>query len=101
MHEVLLLPSAEADLDAIAIYTRERWGRSQAQRYIAALRADIEGLTRYPLANPRHASRHGEFRKLYSGHHVVFYQAGGLEVVVVRLLHERMNFEVQLDGRSK
>tara|TARA_B100000678_G_scaffold182825_1_gene152800 strand:+ start:815 stop:1108 length:294 start_codon:yes stop_codon:yes gene_type:complete len=93
MREVLTLPSAEADLAAIAIYTKERWGIEQAQKYLSGLRADIESLTKFPLMHPRHRSAHGEFRKAASGHHLVFYQIDDASITVVRVLHERMDFD--------
>lgn len=95
-HEVLVLPSAQADLDDIAIYTKAQWGSQQARRYIVRLRFDIEGLDRFPLMHPAYESHHGSFRKLLSGEHLVFYQVGETTVEVVRVLHSRMDFEASL-----
>lgn len=96
MYEIVVRPLAEADLDDIAIYTKERWGRRQARQYLAALRLDIDSLAQFPASNPKQASQHGEFRKLASGHHMIFYLTVPRQIVVVRVLHERMNFEARL-----
>lgn len=96
MHDVLVLPSAQADLDDIAIYTKEQWGREQARRYLATLRSDITGLARFPRMHPAYESRHGKFRKMASGEHLVFFIVNEAAVEVVRVLHNRMDVEEAL-----
>lgn len=93
MHDVLVLPSAQTDLDDIAIYTKEQWGRGQARRYLARLRSDITGLARFPQMHPAYESRHGSFRKMASGEHLVFFLVHETTVEVVRVLHNRMDVE--------
>jgi toxin ParE1/3/4 len=95
-HKVLLRPAAGRDLDAIAVYTKKQWGARQAQLYVAALRADIETLADFPM---RHELLHidgSHFRKLSSGHHLVFYVVEAYTVSVVRILHERMDIDRHL-----
>ncbi len=91
MRDVLVLPSAEADLDDIAIYTKARWSREQARRYVTALRQDMEALARFPSMHPAYESQIGQFRKLGSGEHLIFYMVGESTVEVVRILHNRMD----------
>jgi toxin ParE1/3/4 len=96
-HNVLIRPAAERDLDAIAIYTKQQWGARQAQRYLAALRFDIESLADFPMRHALYRSSHGhEFRKLSSGHHLVFYTIDRRTVQVARILHERMDLDRHL-----
>lgn len=96
MHEVLVLPSAQADLDDIATYTKEQWGRDQARRYLSSLQSDITCLNRFPRMHPAHQSRHGSFRKMSSGEHLVFFLVSETTVEVVRVLHNRMDVEEAL-----
>ena len=96
MAEVVLRPSAEADLENIARYTIERWGDTQAESYLSSLRRDIISLGVFPERHPVHKSRHGAFRKLVSGHHRVFYLFDSRTIEVVRVLHERMDVEDRL-----
>ncbi len=89
MTEVLLRPEAEADLEDIADFTIERWGRAQAQTYLAALRTDIASLAEFSERFPIHEPSGLGLRRMASGHHLVFYLVGKGVVEVVRILHER------------
>jgi toxin ParE1/3/4 len=89
MIEVLLRPEAEADIDEIADYTIERWGREQTRAYVAALRADIASLSEFPERFPIHEQTGLGLRRMGSGHHLVFYLVGENAVEVVRVLHQR------------
>ena len=73
-----------------------RIGRDHARRYVARLGSDITGLTRFPEMHPVYESRHGSFRKLSSGEHLVFYRVNRASVEVVRVLHNRMDVEAGL-----
>ena len=50
MLEVVLRPRAEADLDHIAQYTIAEWGQTQAARYLADLRRQINFAAEFPDA---------------------------------------------------
>ena len=89
MLEVLLRPEAEADIDGIADYTIERWGREQARTYVAALRADIASLSEFAQRFPIHEQTRLGLRRMGSGHHLVFYLVGENAVEVVRVRHQR------------
>jgi toxin ParE1/3/4 len=96
MYEVRLLSPAQADLDDIAVYTKARWGKDQARRYVSDLRHDIEALSRFPLMHPAYESRLGAFRKLSSGEHLIFYRVGETAIDIVRILHNRMDADDSL-----
>jgi len=91
-----LLPSAQRDLDAIWDYTAAAWGVDQAESYVQTLARDMERLRHYPQLGRVHPSRHAAFRKLPSGHHIIFYIVVHSAVEVVRVLHERMDASRQL-----
>lgn len=93
MHEVLVLRTAEADLEDIATYTKEQWGLAQARRYLKALQQDITALAEFPAMNPIYKSRHGHFHRATSGEHRIFYQIHESAVVIVRVLHGRMDMD--------
>lgn len=98
MKPLRLLRSALRDLDTIWTYTARTWGVAQADTYVTALHCDMERLREYPELGPAHPSRIAAFRKLPSGHHVIFYLVLEDCVEVVRVLHERMDLKRQLDG---
>lgn len=91
-----MLPAAGRDLDAIAVYTKQQWGTGQARLYLAAMRASIASLANFPMRNPVYRSDGKEFRKLLSGHHLIFYLVIGETVQIIRILHERMDIDRHL-----
>ena len=83
--------AARQDMAAIWAYTARAWGHDQADAYVTALSHDIDRLRTFPEIGAPHPSRHGQFRKLVSGHHLIFYLVGQDGVDVVRVLHQRMD----------
>lgn len=93
MRVVQLRPAARRDLASIWNYTAREWGVGQADAYIQTIDRDIAKLVDFPERNPLHASRHGQFRKAYSGRHVIFYRVNQMEIEVVRILHDSSDFD--------
>lgn len=91
----LLLPRARADLAAIWTYTAEKWSPAQAESYAADIIAAIEALARGERAGG-HAGIGGGYLRLSVGTHVVFYRIGDGRLFVVRILHQRMDFDRHL-----
>ncbi|MEM1133131.1 MAG: type II toxin-antitoxin system RelE/ParE family toxin [Pseudomonadota bacterium] len=89
--KVAYRPAADSDIEAIADYTIERWGLSQAQSYLAALRADAESLAENALLYPIHQASGLGMRRMKSGHHNIFYLLSDETVEIIRILHERMD----------
>ncbi len=88
----VLSPKARADLDGVWDYTAERWDADQADRYVRQIAETVSRLADGTL--PRRKAddvRAGYFRQP-TGSHVIFYRQdpdGG--IVVVRVLHQRMD----------
>ncbi len=89
MIEILLRPEAETDIENIADYTIERWGRRQAESYISALRGDITSLVQFSKRFPIHEPTGLALRRMRSGHHLIFYLISDEAIEIVRVLHER------------
>ena len=82
---------AETDLIEIWLYTFDRWGEAQAERYFDELDRGINQLGRYPkLGNLCDHIREG-YRSLRINRHVVYYTATPSVVHIIRVLHERMD----------
>ena len=94
--EVVLSREAARDIESISDYTLGRWGRAQARSYVATLRKDIESLCEFSHRYPVHEESHLGLRCMSSGHHRVFYEAGEGRVLIVRVLHERMDVQGQI-----
>lgn len=86
-----LLPGAIADLDSIWDYTVERWGSHQAQTYLGALNARMRGLLGFPLMGVAQDWLHPGLRRVGEGSYSIYYLPTEDAVLVVRVLHERMD----------
>ena len=86
----LLSPQAEADLDAIWLYTAENWSNEQADRYIRDI---ISGCML--LAGDGNIGRRVDIRDGYLkypvGSHFIYFRRSDFGVSVVRILHQRMD----------
>lgn len=96
MTTLRIAPNARRDLASIWSYTAEAWGRGQADEYIASLYRDMGRVCDFPEMGSAYISQVGKFRKLSSGHHLIFYRPSDDGVEIVRVLHERMDVEGQL-----
>jgi toxin ParE1/3/4 len=96
MTEYVLSPRAQADIDEIWDYTADRWNDDQAERYTKDLQRAIDTLARNPRkGRPCDQLRPG-YRKFSVGAHVVFFRVVAHGIEVVRVLHQRMDFEQHL-----
>lgn len=81
---------AELDLLEIAEYTQRTWDDVQCARYLDQLEQACERLADHPgLGRACNHIRPG-LRRSEQGKHVIFYRRSGEDIVVVRILHDRM-----------
>ena len=96
MSTFVLSPRAQADVDEIWDYTVERWSENQAESYIRDIWQAIEVVA----ADPRKARACDEIRLGYRKHpvgsHVLFFRTLDDGIDIVRILHQRMDFERHL-----
>jgi toxin ParE1/3/4 len=98
MKGYLLSPLAVSDLSDIWDYSAREWGVRQAERYVLNIRDACES-----LASGRQRGQSAEhvragYRRQIVGSHVLFFRVtpdGFIDVV--RILHQRMDIESQLD----
>jgi toxin ParE1/3/4 len=74
----------------------ETWSVDQADNYVRTLDNDMQRLREYPELGAPHPTRLANFRKLASGHHLIFYLLDGQDIEIVRILHERMDVDDKL-----
>lgn len=94
-----LTQKALGDLKAIARYTELKWGREQRNRYLHDMDACFQTLGENPdRGQPCDAIRQG-YRKHKIHKHVIFYRLlpSSMDIEIVRILHERMDFEARLE----
>ncbi|HEX3653687.1 MAG TPA: type II toxin-antitoxin system RelE/ParE family toxin [Rhizomicrobium sp.] len=91
-----LSPAAQSDLDEIWDYSAEHWGADQEDGYIRDLAGAIERIA----SGKRRGHSCDEIRLGYFKYacqsHVIFYKLEESAIVVVRVLHRRMDFNRRL-----
>ena len=95
MTRYVLSPRAQNDMESIWDYTAERWSDEQAERYARAAGSD-----RDDRSDPRRARAcdhiRAGYRKYSVGSHVIFFRAAANGIDIVRILHQRMDFDRHL-----
>jgi len=88
----VLTPRARADIAGIWRYTAQRWDPDQAYRYIRELQRVIETIARDPSKGRRCDDVRAGYLRYPAGTHVVFFRRAQDTTIVVRVLHQRMDF---------
>lgn len=96
MTDHVVSPRALADIEQIWAYTAQRWDHEQADRYVRLLRQGIEAIARDPRRGSSCDNIRVGYRKYPVGSHVLFFRMLEGKVYVVRILHQRMDFEHHL-----
>ena len=97
MPSFTLTNTAKADLKEIGHYTQENLGREQRILYLNMLDACFHRLATNPLLGKDCGEIRDGYRKFNAGSHLIFYRQKSIETVeVVRVLHCRMDTEMQL-----
>ena len=87
---------ANNDLGVIADYTIETFGIEQARRYRDGFGACFQTLSETPLIG-RAADHLAEGLRAYPHRlHVIFYRQTETGILIVRVLHQRMDFQRRL-----
>lgn len=94
----VLSPHAAEDLEAIFEYTLRQWGEEQFQLYWQRISVALDAVAKDPML-PGSKARDDLLpgcRFYRVEHHYIAYRVAGDVVEVGRILHERMNFEIQV-----
>jgi len=92
----VLSPRAQRDIDEIWDYSAGIWGVQQAEVYVRQIRRAVEIVAEDPRRGRSCDNIRAGYRKYPAGSHFVFYRVveGGIDVV--RILHQRMDFDQHL-----
>ncbi len=85
---------AERDFEAIGEYTVETWGYDQAVQYLSKLDQTFGALAQTPGLGKDRSDLRGGLLSCPCNKHVVFFRrdvSGNVEIL--RILHERMDFQ--------
>jgi len=91
MAEYRLSGKAAFDLGEIADYTVERFGIDQARRYRDGLKTCFDQLAENPRMGRRTEHLARGLRRFEHQSHIVFYRSEADGLLIVRILHSRMD----------
>ena len=84
-------PRARSDLRDIGDYSDAHWGKTQAKLYLDAIADTLDQIATTPLAGSDQANVSPGLRKWRSGSHNIYYRTLADAVLIVRIMHERMD----------
>jgi toxin ParE1/3/4 len=93
MSRYVLTSLAVADLREIARYTGRTWGFEQAERYGEELDLALQQLSLTPDLSKRREAIAPGLRSFPVAQHIAFYIQRKNKIVVLRILHPRMNVD--------
>jgi toxin ParE1/3/4 len=96
MPSATLSPRAEEDVREIWRYTRETWSERQAQAYVDDLFDMMEALAVEPSRGRAADELGAGLRKQSRASRVIFYRTTQDGVLIVRVLHTRMDAAARL-----
>lgn len=91
MAEYRLTPAAERDLEGIWLYTYERWGLEQANRYTDQLTLAFASLAQSPNQAPVCDHIRAGYRRFWIERHMVYFRVVDYGILIVRILHDHMD----------
>lgn len=91
MSTFLLTPDAKAGLISIALYTQQKWGTKQRHSYLKMIDDCFQALAISPMQGKARPEIHHTLRSHPAGKHIVFYIIKQDHIVIVNVLHERMD----------
>lgn len=97
MADYRLTPRALADLDAIADYSLQRWGRVRAERYLNGLTARMALLAETPSLGRDRSDVAAGYRSFPEGRHLVFYIEIENGIAILGVPHASMDVAAHFD----
>lgn len=92
MGSYTLSQKADDDIQHIARISVQQWGLARAERYLLSLHEAFERLAEFPGMGRTVDEIRPGYLQMESASHAIFYRKTGAGILIVRVLHERMNF---------
>jgi toxin ParE1/3/4 len=93
---LVLTEIARADLASIRRYSTRTWGRDRTTQYMDFLRDTMKGLVRGAVITRARDDLRPSVLMATSGRHSIFFEADDSRILVVRVLHDRMDYRRHL-----
>lgn len=88
---------AEADLDEIGLYTKDNWGAGQAEKYLTQLDQTFHVLAQTPSLGQDCSDLRPGLLSITCNRHIIFFRRNAAGTVeILRILHQRMDFQRHL-----
>lgn len=100
MAQFRLTLAALSSLESIGNYTEATWGVKQRDTYLSALDKRFHDLARSPSVGRTRDELGSGLRSFQQGKHIIFYRSLRHEIVIVDILHERMDPGPRLPGEK-
>ena len=101
MRRLELTEIARADLKSIRRYSHKAWGPDRTVQYMAALLSVMKGLVAGTASTRKRDDLRPGLQMTTSGRHCVFFEADQSRILVVRVLHDRMDYQRHLDADGR
>ena len=99
MLDLLLTPKARLDLEEIYEYSFRVWGVTQADLYQDQLFHFMQLICKNPFLGTNYSYSSIAYRKLTANKHLIFYRLEKSSIIVVRILHEKMDILPQIEKK--
>lgn len=96
MKRLDLTEIARADLASIRRYSTRTWGKDQTANYMDAVRDTLKGLVRGTVITRARDDLAPAIRMATSGRHCISFEAQESRILVVRILHDSMDYRRHL-----
>jgi toxin ParE1/3/4 len=97
---LVLTEIARSDLESIRRYSERTWGAERTVSYMAALRETLKRLRSGQIAWRKRDDLRPDLKMATSGRHRVFFEDDDSRVLVIRVLHDRMDYRRHLDAED-
>lgn len=91
-----LYPKAIEDLESIYLYSTREFGIKRTEDYILALEASFQHLADDPLISRTCDYIRSDLRAFNVGSHIIFLKTTDYGIVIIRILHQSMDFSRHL-----
>jgi toxin ParE1/3/4 len=88
----------DQDLIEIWLYTFDKWGERQADKYLDELDEATQLLAEQPMLSRERSEFSPPVRIHHHAHHLIVYLALEDGINIVRVLHESMDIDSHLEG---
>ena len=97
MKRLALTEIARADLASIRRYSTRTWGQDRTTQYMGLLRDTMKGLVRGTEVTRARDDLRPAIVMATSGRHCIFFEADESRILVVRVLHDSMDYRRHLN----